>query len=93
MLPEEALAKTPLRRIELLAIVPSERLDDIAARHAANLPGPVRTLLGGIGAIEARGASLASYLLFEGGYTRELMALGQRDTYARRRDVLEFFEA
>jgi NTE family protein len=53
----------------------------------------VRTLLGGIGAIEARGASLASYLLFEGGYTRELMALGQRDTYARRRDVLEFFEA
>ncbi len=93
MLPEEALAKTPLRRIDLLAIVPSERLDDIAARHAVNLPGPVRTLLGGIGAIEARGASLASYLLFEGGYTRELMALGQRDTYVRRRDVLEFFEA
>lgn len=93
MVPEEALDKTPLRRIELLAIVPSERLDDIAARHAGNLPGPVRTLLGGIGAIEARGAALASYLLFEGGYTRELMALGERDTYARRHDVLEFFEA
>ena len=93
MLPEEALAKTPLRRIELLAIVPSERLDDIAARHTHNLPGPVRTLLGGIGATERRGAALASYLLFEGGYTRELMALGQRDTYARRADVLEFFEA
>jgi NTE family protein len=93
MLTEEARTKTPLRHIELLAIVPSQRLDDIAARHAVNLPGPVRTLLGGIGAIEARGAALASYLLFEGGYTRELMALGQRDTYARRADVLEFFEA
>ncbi|WP_075795289.1 patatin-like phospholipase family protein [Massilia putida] len=93
MVPDELLAKTPLRRIELLAIVPSERLDDIAARHAASLPVPVRTLLGGIGATETRGAALASYLLFEGGYTRELMALGQRDTYARRHDVLEFFEA
>jgi NTE family protein len=93
MLTEEARTKTPLRHIELLAIVPSQRLDDIAARHAVNLPGPVRTLLGGIGAIEARGAALASYLLFEGGYTRELMALGMRDTYARRADVLEFFEA
>jgi NTE family protein len=93
MVPDEALSKTPLRRIELLAIVPSERLDDIAARHAASLPVPVRTLLGGIGATETRGASLASYLLFESGYTRELMALGERDTYVRRHDVLEFFEA
>jgi NTE family protein len=93
MMPEEALEKTPLRRVELLAIVPSERLDDVAARHTHNLPAPVRTLLGGIGATERRGAALASYLLFEGAYTRELMALGQRDTYARRNDVLEFFEA
>ena len=93
MLPESALAHTPLRRVELLVIAPSERLDDIAARHTHNLPAPVRALLSGIGATEARGAALASYLLFDGSYTRELMDLGRRDTFVRRDDVLEFFQA
>ncbi|MGI4719851.1 MAG: patatin-like phospholipase family protein [Janthinobacterium lividum] len=88
-----ARAALPLKHVELLVIAPSERLDDIAARHVHSLPAPVRTLLGGIGALESRGAALASYLLFEGGYTRELIRLGERDTLARRDDVLAFFPA
>ena len=83
----------PLRQVELLAIAPSEPLDEIAARHSSSLPAPVRTLLGALGALETRGAALASYLLFETGYTRELIRLGEHDTLARRDDVLAFFAA
>ena len=40
---------------------------------------------------EVRGAALASYLLFESPYTRELMKLGRNDTFARREEVMAFF--
>lgn len=95
LLPESALADTPLRPIEALVIAPSQRLDDIAARHLSCLPGPVRTLLRGAGVSgegeTARGTALASYLLFEAPYTRELMALGEADTMSRRDEVMQFF--
>jgi NTE family protein len=93
ILPEEVRNKTALRPVEMLIIAPSERLDVIASRHVGSLPLPVRTLLGGIGATEVRGAALASYLLFEASYTGELIKLGQHDTFLRRDDVLSFFGA
>jgi NTE family protein len=95
LLPPEALANTSLRPIDVLVIAPSERLDDLAAKHLDSLPAPVRALLRGVGVSgkgsDARGAALASYLLFESPYTRELVALGVSDTLARRDEVTKFF--
>ncbi len=95
LLPDSALADTPLRPLEALVISPSQRLDDIAARHLQALPAPVRALLRGVGVggqgEQARGTALASYLLFEAPYTRALMALGETDTVARKDEVLRFF--
>jgi NTE family protein len=96
LLPDSALADTPLRPLEALVISPSQRLDDIAARHLGALPLPVRTLLRGVGVNQSQGeqvqgSALASYLLFEAPFTRELMALGEADTDARRDEVLRFF--
>lgn len=92
--PEQRLA-TPLQTVQALVIAPSQRIDEIAARHQADLPAPVRALLRGVGSSsqtgDAQGAALASYLLFEAPFTRELMALGRADTLARRNEVEAFF--
>ncbi|CAN5920078.1 patatin-like phospholipase family protein [soil metagenome] len=95
LLTPEARSATSLKPLDVLVIAPSQRLDDIAAKHLGALPVAVRALLGGMGVRgkgdEVRGAALASYLLFEAPYTRELMALGVADTMARRDAVVGLF--
>ena len=56
----------------------------------------MRRVLGSLGVSsqtsDERGAPLASYLLFERGYTGELMALGHQDAMHQRAEICAFFD-
>jgi len=79
-----------VRRIDMLVVLPSRDLSEIARHHVASLPRALRVLLRTMGALNTGGGQLMSYLLFQDSYTRELIALGYHDAMKRSDDLLAF---
>lgn len=86
---EKQRKHTDLRKIDILTLHPSQDLRDIAARHAHELPRPIRALIKGLDAWSGDWR-LPSYLLFEPGYIKDLIELGYKDAMARSDEIASF---
>ena len=81
-----------LRMVDFLCINPSIQINELVARHFNSLPRSMRAVLKMTGATPSGGGtSMASYLLFEGAFCRELIACGYRDAMAQEEALMEFF--
>ena len=95
-MPQQAAAHMPFRPVDVMALQPSESLDDLAMQHVHQLPKATRDTLSGLGVLNGQqggnssAAALASYLLFEPDFVQALMALGERDAWAQQDAMLRF---
>ena len=91
LLRREVPEEFPFKPIQIVAISPSEPIEEIALRHVKSMPRRVRSFLKTFGATESTGMALASYLLFEPRFTTELIQMGQRDAMARASELRDLF--
>lgn len=93
-LPDRVLdaGSVKLRYIDALIMLPSRDIREIAVRHTHEMPRSVQVLMRGLGALNYGGRQFVSYLLFEQGYTQELIRLGYEDGLARRHEIQAFME-
>jgi len=81
-----------MKMVDFLCINPSIEISDLVSRHMGSLPRSMRSMLRMTGATPTGGGtSMASYLLFEGAFCRELIDCGYRDAMAQEDALMDFF--
>lgn len=79
-----------MRAIEMLVIMPSRDISEIARQHVQCLPRSLRVLLRTMGALNSSGSELMSYIMFQSSFTRELIDLGYQDAMAQSNKLIDF---
>jgi len=79
-----------LRTVDAFVLRPSRDLGRLAADYEDELPRAFRFMIRGLGTRETASPDLLSMILFEPGYLRELMEIGEKDAQ-RRAPELEAF--
>jgi NTE family protein len=82
-----------LKPVETLVISPSEDLSKLSGKYSRELPRTARFFFRRMGISSRTGSAILSYLLFESGYTKELITLGYEDGMRQKADICNFFGA
>lgn len=96
----EAMRGQPYRYVQDLVLRPSRDIGLIAAAHAKKnrlgnkprAPLPTQLLHRVAKSQLISEADLASYLLFDGDYAKDLMALAMEDSHRKRDELIAFFD-
>ena len=86
----EGAGDVAMSHVDAFVLAPSQDLGELARAYVQHLPRAARLMLRGFGSSQGTGANLPSYLLFDRGYCRRLLALGYADALARRDEIAAF---
>jgi len=89
LLSDEQLKASRLKSIDSLVIRPSKDLREVTRQHMDEIPRAVTTLLQALGGW-GKDWRMASYLLFESVYCKELMQIGYADGMSQREEIAGF---
>ena len=80
-----------VRYIPYLEVSPTQPIFEIARKHLSKLPTLIRRIMGRNLHSGEGGISLASYLMFDKEFCRELIRLGYADAQKKATEIENFF--
>jgi NTE family protein len=79
-----------LRRVDALVLRPSQDLGVIATEFESELPRAVRHVIRGLGSRDTNRSDMVATLLFQPGFIRKMIEIGERDGAHRADEIAEF---